>query len=108
MPDRHRERLTDLAGPRAQCALVMQSTPTPHGRQPMCWLNGPDQDRRRRVFRFADKIHAPVDAVGPVIVEVSRRTEHLLRARGHSTGGMGGRLCLMVGLAFNNSPADAI
>jgi len=61
--------------------FVRQPTPTPHRSKPGGRLQFPDQHGAGRAFRLADKVQAPVDAVGPVDIGVPRRPEHHRIAR---------------------------
>src|SRR5580700_5468314 len=70
------QRLADPAGAGAKQPLVGDAAPPPHDRQPHGRLDGPDQHGAGRAFWLADEVHAPVDAVGAVDIDVAGRPEH--------------------------------
>src|SRR5580704_10074317 len=70
------QRLADPARAGAKQSHVGDAAPAPHRRQPCGRLDGPDQDRAGRAFWLANEVHAPMDAVGAVDIDIAGRAEH--------------------------------
>src|SRR5579862_5822998 len=102
------QRLADPAGPGAEQPHVDDATPAAHDREPLSRLDGPDQHRAGRALWLADEVHAPVDAVGAVDIDVAGRAEH------HRIAGRGAAktvrcgIGLVVGLDLDDAAADAV
>ena len=67
-----------------------------------------DQDRAGTAFMFANKVQAPVDAVGSVDVGVARRAEHHRIAFGTSDVRVRCRLGVVVGFDFDDRAANTV
>src|SRR5438309_6801833 len=104
----HAERLAYASGARAQQTLLGESAPPAHGRKTLGRGKRPDQHGARRAFRLANKIQAPMDAVGTIDVGVSRRTEHDRVALSGAAEAVRGGIGVMIGLDLDDDAAHAL
>ena len=102
------ECLAQPPWPGAEQALVLEAAPTLHLRKPVCRLERADQDCVRDTLRPADKVDAPVNAVGAVDVRMARRAEHGRVAAGAAAVAVGGRVLVVVGLDLDDLAADSV
>src|SRR6266436_8729313 len=102
------KRFGQLARPRAQQSLIVQSTATAHCGNAMGRLQGADQHRTRRAFLLADEIDAPMDAIGAIDIGNAWRPEHHQIARRRPAERMRGRFGVMIGLDLDDDAADAV
>jgi hypothetical protein len=59
-------------------------------------------------LRFADKVQAPVDAVGSIDISIAGRPEHDGVPRGRTAKTVRGRIGVVVGLDLDDPAADAV
>src|SRR5215213_1889929 len=108
MFDGDAERLAELAGPGTQRTLLLQAAAAAHRRQAVGRLQRADQHGAGRACRLADKIHAPVDAVGAVDISKTGRAEHHEVAWRGAAKRVRGRVQMMIRLDLGDDAADAI
>ena len=71
-------------------------------------LQRADQYSAGGAFLFADKVHAPVDAVGTVDVKNTRWAEHHPVARRRPIEGVRRRLGVVIGFDFGDDSANTV
>jgi hypothetical protein len=104
---RDTQRLTDAPWSRAQQPFLPNAAAAPHGGKTMGGLERTDQHGTRAPFGLAYEIYAPVNAVGPVDVGVTRRPKHDGVALGLAVVGVRRRVGVMVRLDLNYWAADS-
>src|ERR1700722_10978965 len=105
---RDAERLAQAAGARAQQAHVAHATPAAHCRDALERLDRADQHRTGAAFRLAHEVHAPVDAVGAIDVDVAGRAEHHGVALGATAITVPCGIGVVIGLDLDDAAADAM
>lgn len=99
------KRLAKPAGASAKQANIVETAPLPHQVYAFKRLQRADQ---HRTARFADRVQAPVNPVGPIDIGASGRPEHRGVALGRSAKGVRGRVVGAIGFGLHDDAADAI
>ena len=100
------QRLAKLAGTGAKLAQGLDPAAGPHRLNPVQRLQRPDQDRAAPALA-SHQVHAPVQPVGAVNVEVTDGAEHDGVASGQPPVAVRGGVLVMVGLRLHDRAADA-
>ena len=106
-PERDRQRLRELARPRAELLAARTPATAPHQVQPLDRLERADQHGGPDALRLANGVQQRVDAVRAVDVRGPRRAEEVLGARGAAAEGVTGRLLLVVALGLDDAAGGA-
>ena len=102
------ERLSEPAGAGAQQSLVRHPAPGPHRLQPVRRPQRSQQHGRADAIRVADDVHAPVQPVRAVHVQMTGRAEHDRVARRPAAEGVTCRVLLRVRLRLDDHAADTV
>ena len=104
-PAMHAEGTAKVSGPRGQpTAIGPRTAPSPGDRLALNDLPGSEEHRLGFVSRTADHVHAVVDTVDPVHVQVARWPPHRLVAGRSATRGVRGQVFRAeVGLGFDQA-----
>ena len=104
----HPERLAEAAGAGTEAAKVVEAAAGAHLVETVPRLDSAEEDGGRSALLLADKIQAPMHAVGAVDVRVPGRAEHRAVAGRLPSEAVARRILLVVGLDLDDRPADAV